>query len=189
MLGPLLFFVYINDLCNAVYHSTVHHFADDTNLLYINKSLKAIQNKINKDLKSFCTWLRANKISLNASKTIHDPRKKILYDMKIKINGKKLTPCSSVKYLGIYIDENLNWNTHLAKLKPKLSRAVVMLSKLKYLVNKNTLKMVYFGIFSSIFSYRAQIWRQHNQKNSKFYRIKLLELCISNPQEHQPLLF
>ena len=63
-------------------------------------------NKINKDLKSLCTWLRANKISLNASKTeliiFRDPRKKITYNMKIKIDGKKILPCSSVKYLGIY---------------------------------------------------------------------------------------
>ena len=122
VLGPLLFLIYINDLRNAIYHSTVHLFADDTNLLYTNKSLKFIQKIMNKDLKSLCTWLRANKISLNASKTeliiFRDPRKKITYSMKIKINGKKLTPYSSVKYLGIYIDEHLNWNTHLAELRP-----------------------------------------------------------------------
>jgi hypothetical protein len=186
VLGPLLFLVYINDLRNAIYHSTVHHFADDTNLLYINKSLRAIQNKINKDLKSLCTWLRANKISLNASKTeliiFRDPRKKILYDMKIKIDGKKLTPCSSVKYLGIYIDEHLNWNTHLAELKPKLSRAVGMLSKLRYFVNKETLRMVYFGIFSSIFSYGAQIWGQHNSVSKKLQVLQNKALRIMHFQ-------
>ena len=99
VLGPLLFLIYINDLRNAIYHSTVHHFADDTNLLYANKSLKIIQTKVNKDLKSLCTWLRANKISLNASKTelimFRDPRKKQSFEMKIKIDGKRLTPCSS----------------------------------------------------------------------------------------------
>ena len=171
VLGPLLFLIYINDLRNAIYHSTVHHFADDTNLLYVNKNLKTIQNKVNKDLKSLVTWLRANKISLNASKTeliiFRDPRKKITYDMKIKIDGKKLTPCSSVKYLGIYIDQHLNWNVHLAELKPKLSRAVGMLSKLRYFVNKETLRMVYFGIFSSLLSYGAQIWGQHNAVSKK----------------------
>ena len=51
-----------------------------TNLLYVYKNLKVIQIKVNRDLKSLCTWLRANKISFNASKTeliiFRDPREK-----------------------------------------------------------------------------------------------------------------
>ena len=44
ILGPLLFVAYINDLHDAVTHSLIHHFADDTNVLYCNKSLKKIIN-------------------------------------------------------------------------------------------------------------------------------------------------
>ena len=81
VLGPLLFLIYINDLHKAIKYSTVHHFADDTNLLVVGKNLEIIQKQINRDLKLLCNWLRANKISLNASKTeliiFRDPRKKI----------------------------------------------------------------------------------------------------------------
>ena len=42
VLGPLLFLIYINDLCHVVKHSTVHHFADGTNLLYSSSSIKSI---------------------------------------------------------------------------------------------------------------------------------------------------
>ena len=82
-------------------------------------------------------------------------------------DGKRLTPCSSVKYLGVYIDQHLNWNVHLSELKPKLSRAVGMLSKIRYYVNKETLRMVYFGIFSSLLTYGVQIWGQHNAITKK----------------------
>ena len=68
-LGPLLFLLHINDLNKAILYSTTQHFADDTNLLVIGKSMKYIQKRINIDLKLLCKWLKANKISLNASKT------------------------------------------------------------------------------------------------------------------------
>ena len=122
-------------------------------------------------LKLLCSWLRANKISLNASKTeliiFRDPKKKIRDEVKIKIDGKKLTPSPFVKYLGIYIDSHLTWNTHLAELSAKLSRAIGMLHKIRHFVIFDTLKMVYYGIFSSILTYGSQIWGQTNNVVSK----------------------
>ena len=42
VLGHLLFLIYINDLCHAIRFCHVHHFADDTNLIHINKSPKML---------------------------------------------------------------------------------------------------------------------------------------------------
>ena len=67
--GPLLFLIYINDVNKAIKYSDVHHFADDTNLLLYDKSLKKINKHFRHDLKLLNIWLRANTISLNASKT------------------------------------------------------------------------------------------------------------------------
>ena len=81
VLGPLLFIIFINDLNLSVTSSKVHHFSDDTNLLLINKSLKKINSLINHDLALLVQWLRANKISLNTSKTeiiIFRPKHKII---------------------------------------------------------------------------------------------------------------
>ena len=65
VLGPLLFLVYINDLHLSIRHSTVRHFADDTNLLYATDKSKPrnrnIVRNLNKDLKSLNHWLLANK--------------------------------------------------------------------------------------------------------------------------------
>ena len=51
VLGPLLFLVYINDLYQAIKHSKVFHFADDTNLLNICNNYKQLQKQMNIDLK------------------------------------------------------------------------------------------------------------------------------------------
>ena len=69
VLGLLLFLIYINDLNKAIKFSTAHHFADDTNLILSDKTLRKINKHINHDLKLLNTWLRTNRISLNANKT------------------------------------------------------------------------------------------------------------------------
>ena len=93
VLGPLLFLIYINDLHNSIKYCTVRHFADDTHLLISDASPKKLQKYINLDLKQLCKWLRANKISLNVSKTelliFRHPLNKVNYGLKIKMNGKK----------------------------------------------------------------------------------------------------
>ena len=136
ILGPLLFLIYINDLHESMEFCSTRHFADDTNLLITNKSLKHIRKLLNLDLCFLSKWLRANKISLNCSKTelmiFRHPRKQINYELKLKINGRKLYPSDYVKYLGILIDPHLNWNYHTDFIAPKLSQALGMLMKIRH---------------------------------------------------------
>ena len=68
VLGPLLFLLYINDLNQAIKFCRVHHFADDTNLLYLSNSIKKLNKLVNTDLKHLVNWLNANKISFNIKK-------------------------------------------------------------------------------------------------------------------------
>ena len=115
------------------------------------------------DLRNLCRWLKSNKISLNSSKTkliiFRYPNKSINYDLKIKIDGKKLIPSEYAKYLGILIDQHLNWGEHIDNIAGRLSRSVGMLSKIRHY------GMIYYGIFSSILTYAAQIWGQMQGKH------------------------
>ena len=94
VLRPLLFLVYINDLNQAITFCKVHHFADDTNLLCLNNSIKKLDKLVNFDLKHLANWLNANKISLNIKKTemviFKSKQKKFQGDLKIKLCGKRL---------------------------------------------------------------------------------------------------
>ena len=168
VLGPLLFLIYINDLHHAIKYSKTRHFADDTNLLINNNSLKQLKKRLNFDLRQLSNWLKANKISLNCSKTeyiiFRHPNKPINYDLKIKINGKRLVPSKCVKYLGIVLDPHLNWSFHVDSLAPKLTRAAGMLAKIRYYVPENTLRSIYFGIFASLLTYASQVWGQFCNK-------------------------
>ena len=70
ILGPLLFLIYVNDLNTCIKYSNTYHFADDTNLQLITKSLNKLNRYMNHDLANLVQWLRANKISLNTKKTV-----------------------------------------------------------------------------------------------------------------------
>ena len=109
----------------AIRLSKVHHFADNTYLRHISKSIKKLNEFVNFDLKNLSNWLNANKISLNVSKTeliMFKPRmEKVDFDLKLKLNGKRLYPTKSVKYLGIKIDETLTWNEHINEIVIKLN--------------------------------------------------------------------
>ena len=165
VLGPLLFLIYINDLHKAIKYSTVRHFADDTNLLIKSRSPKQLQKHLNLDLKNLTNWLKANKISLNTSKSeliiFRHPNKKINYDFKIKIDGKKLIPTEFVKYLGIFIDQHLSWSYQVNTMSTKLSRGIGMLSKIRHYVSKDTLCAIYYAIFNSILVYGSHVWGQN----------------------------
>ena len=54
VLGPLLFIIFINDMHNSIEHSKMHHYADDTNLLLTDNSLKKINKYVNHDLSLLC---------------------------------------------------------------------------------------------------------------------------------------
>ena len=153
----MLFLIYINDLNSAIGFSYIRHFADDTNILYKNHSLKKINQRINFDLKNIVEWLRANRIALNTSKTeivlFRTPRKPITRKISFRISGQKIKPKSSAKYLGLIIDEFLNWKTHYTILRSKLERSIGLLAKLRYYVSPNLLRTVYYAIFDSYLMY------------------------------------
>ena len=197
VLGPLLFLIYINDLHKSIHYSTPYHFADDTNLLNINSSPKKMQKQVNIDLKLLYKWLVANKISLNCSKTeliiFKKPNKTIPYTFKIYMNGHKLEAVKCIKYLGIFIDENVNGKIHCKEVLKKLIRANGMLAKIRHYVQIKELVSIYHSIFSSHLLYGCQFWGQlpHNLTRKIFLQQKkaLRIISFSDFNAHTSALF
>ena len=91
MLGPRLFILYINDICNVSKILKCVLFADDTNILYSDANINNLNNVVNSELDKLNTWFIINKLSLNVSKTnyIVFGNRKVHSDLDIKIhNGK-----------------------------------------------------------------------------------------------------
>ena len=100
-------------------------------------------------------------------------RKSMDFNLKIKLNGKRLYETNSVKYLGIRIDNKLNWKAHINDIALKLIRANAMLYKVRDFVDAGILKSIYHALFESHIHYTCIILGTecvHNQ--STFYTSK-----------------
>ena len=157
VLGPLLFLLYINDLHNCIRF-------DDTGLLNIQDSIRAINKTLNKDLRELSFWLNGNKIALNVAKAelilFKTSNKNYDADLKIKLCRKRIHASPYVKYLDVFIDENLNRKIHINEISTKLIKGNAILSKLQHYVNKDILLSVYCGIFHSHLAYLCLVWGQ-----------------------------
>ena len=119
-------------------------------------------------------------------------RKKLDSPIKIKLNRKRIYPSKSVKYLGIKIDENLNWKQHIYDIAIKLNRVNSLLYTIRNCVNKHILRTIYFSIFHSHISYANLIWGQNLGAVSRIVILQKKALRIMNFQSrdsHSSLIF
>lgn len=127
LLGPLLFIVYINDFvyCCSDIHKVIS--ADDTNLFVAHKKTEQLEKLLNQQLVKVNTWFKYNKLSLNINKTFYivfrsSRRKYCDPHMNIILDGKSVKKVESTKFLGVHIDQFLNFKKHIAEIEKKLSK-------------------------------------------------------------------
>ena len=142
ILGPILFLLYINDL---PLHSKLLSllFADDTTLFASDSDLATLVAFVNMEFKKICNYFRSNRLALHPEKTkfMIFTKNKINQDIQLYANNNNENEncpihvhkvdrvdesCSipAIKFLGVYFDENLNFNFHISNLKKKLSKAL-----------------------------------------------------------------
>ena len=161
----------------AVESSTIFHFADDTNLLYSSKTIKKLKQNLNKDLMLLYDWLCANRLSLNTRKTefivFRPPRYNQGVRITLKLKHTKLFESPKIKYLGLILDNKLNWKAHIAELSKRLSCVVGLLYKVRNLCPPTVLRSLYFSLFNSHLLYGLVVWGNANQLDIR--KIKSLQ--------------
>jgi len=152
--------LYISNLHEAIKFSEVTLFADYTNLFQFGDSVKSLNDNINAE--HLREWLNANKMALNASKTeivlFKSRLKNFDSELMVFINGRRLVPSSSIKYLGVKINQHLTWGGHISDILVKLRRANGALSKLCHFLPPSVLLNLYHAIFNSHLRYACQLW-------------------------------
>ena len=154
ILGPLFFSIYINDLINVSNRLNVLMYADDTTMYFNLEEFEYLNRErdINTELKKVNTWLKLNKLSLNAQKTklmIFHRKQKQVDEINVQINGTQIERVESFNFLGIMLDENLTWKSHIEMVAKKISKVTGILYRLKNIFPENVLFVLYNSLIVS----------------------------------------
>jgi len=162
VLGPTLFKIYILDMFLSTNLFSLR-FADDTTLAGQGNDRVNTEIEINKELAKLHTWFCKNKLTLHPDKSrfiVHTKDKLI----NIKLGGKSLMRCGyglqeeGVKFLGVMIDENLDWKLQIANIKKKIGKGNYLLWRYKNKLTNVMKKTVYESFIRCHITYCLIVW-------------------------------
>jgi flagellin-specific chaperone FliS len=156
-LGPLLFLLYTNDMPNCAKKLSFRIFADGTNVFYSCKNLSNLESTMNEQFKLIRNYCAINKLSINFQKThymvISSTRKK-LKDIKIANIEQK----GFIKYLGIFLDEHINWKQQIKRVNNKIAKNIGIINKLRHYLDLRMIKQLYYTLIYPYLTYGVMSW-------------------------------
>jgi hypothetical protein len=208
VLGPLLFIIFINDMCFLNLNSKICLYADDTTISYHGRIPASIIASLEHDLILIMEWLKHNKLVINVDKSqaMHfcsnlktkKTTQKTNKQLKIKCNGDNISMSSEVKLLGVIIDNKLSFASQITNICKKVNSKTFLLNKSLYLFTEN-FKPILFKLFiqshfdycstvimyQSNQSYKNRLITCFNRSIKRLLKINLSGLALS--EQHDKL--
>ena len=138
---------------------------------------KEISNTLSIELDKLNSWFAVNKISLNVSKTnymIFGNKKIDKYmNIRVGINGISIDRVYNITFLGVTIDDKLNWKEHIKMIQSKLSKTTAIIYKASHVLTERALYIVLF-ISTSVYVILRRNLGKHiqNQCVTCFHKAK-----------------
>lgn len=170
VLGPLLYVLYTADL-PCLNDITMATFADDTAITAIHKNYLIATNKLQEALNVFSSWARQWRIKINKSKS-----KKVDFALRphasqhVTLENEIVPMAPHTKYLGIHLDQKLNWKTHILKKRNEVKlrfRSIFWLFHPRNKLSLQNKRLLYITTLRPIWSYGAPLWGCAAESNIK----------------------
>ena len=143
-------------------HSKCLLFAADTTVFHSSTNLNVLIGLIiEEDLVTLSDWFCANKLSsLNTTNfLVFSPEAKIVSnEMTIKLGDQIIRRVNNAKFLGIHIDDELQWGAHIDHLSKQLASGSYPINPVKRLLPTHNLRQLYFSLIHSHLSYGLLLW-------------------------------
>ena len=162
VLGPLMYLILANDLVKTLKFCSCVTFADDTTIFASGSNLKFLYQKVNKDLKSVNDWFNSNSLTLNVEKTkyilFRSKRKEVNYNGVIRLGNSDITRVTDIKFLGIKIDQYLEWDSQVKHILTRMIAGNYSLSMVKNMLPVKSKLLIYNSNVSSHLNYALSTW-------------------------------
>ncbi len=182
ILGLLLFIILFNDITDAIRHSRIVKYADDTILYFVDKDSKDIQSHLTEDMNLISSWLKENELIINMKEgktetLLFGTAKRISMKtepFKVCQGPNAIRNTNEYKYLGIYVTTSLDLNSHFERSYKKAAGRLRLLAK--YLDLKSA-RDVYCSMIMPVFTYCGVL--QMKLSETKIKQLKALhDRCL-----------
>ena len=156
-LGPLFYIIYANDIPDNL-ESNVSLYADDTALFTSSKDSNTIITKLQADMDRLKTWCHNNRLTVNAEKTKilifgNKKQRKKIGDIKIAFDGELIEEVNHYTYLGVKLDQTLNYDLHAKLIIQRVSDKIVYLKRVRRFINATAALNIYKNMILPILEY------------------------------------
>lgn len=204
ILGPVLFLLYVNDLCHLkIPNCNIFTYADDTALVVRGESWCDAKNNAEHALNIVMDWLTNNLLTLNISKTNYmtfatvatsQPPSNysiIAHHCSTRLFSTctccPLSRTEDIRYLGVQIDSTLSWKAHIHNLTSRARRLIYIFKKIRSSASAQTLKIVYYSLAQSILTYCDTAWG--GACTTTMLQLERAQRAILKVMTHKPIRF
>ena len=170
VLGPLLFLVYIYDIAKQLL-SLTRLFADDSSLFYAAANIADIVGTciINHDLQLLSNWVKQWLVTFNPLQTeaVLLTLKKLDILPHLIFDNIAIIFVDSHKHLGVTLNSNGQWHTHIENIVNSATKILVIMRKLKYSISRNALNQMYMSYMLPVVEYASVVWDGCSEQDSQ----------------------
>ena len=152
-------------------------FADDTNVFCSGENMNDVIQMLNDELRNMSVWFKVNKLSLNVSKTnymVFSNKWKHSYNTnEIKIDDILIEEVTVTKFLGVLIDNKLQWKEQIDSVCSKVSKNMSIIYRVRHILDTNSLFTLYCTLILPYLNYASEIWG--NTYVSRLNRLSVLQ--------------
>lgn len=172
VLSPILYNIYTYDLEKSIHFMcNILQYADDLTFYKISPNLFIAASAINNALRKLLAWLNSNGLELSPSKSkvVIFTRRRKLPDIQVKFGDEVIPIFKEVKFLGMFLDSKLTWNSHINHVITKCESNINplrFLSGVWWGSHPTSLKLLYNALIRSHLDYGSCLFDPMSSSNS-----------------------